>query len=204
MELLVTKAGMTPLEAITAATLNGARVLGISDRFGTIERGKMADLVVLTADPAADIKNTTSIVYVIKGGKLHRREGVTEKRKDDAVVVQELRNLVRMWDDANVRGDVATLDRLLADEFTFVGGPNKRQYLASITLRPRDLKVESAVSEDVEVQVYGDTAIVVGLSTVKGQNRGQAFEDKWLYLDVWVKRSGRWQCVKVYSAPGKK
>ncbi|MGH9908519.1 MAG: nuclear transport factor 2 family protein [Pyrinomonadaceae bacterium] len=115
---------------------------------------------------------------------MHRREGVPEKRRDDAVVVQELKDLVRMWDDANVKGDVATLDRLLADEFTFVGGPKKRQYLASITLRSRDLKVESAVSEDVEVQVYGETAIVVGLNTVKGQNRGQAFEDKWLYLDV--------------------
>jgi imidazolonepropionase-like amidohydrolase len=73
MELLVTKAGLTPLEAITAATRNGAQVLGISDSYGTIAPGKIADLVVLTADPSVDIRNTTKIAYVIKGGQLHIR-----------------------------------------------------------------------------------------------------------------------------------
>jgi imidazolonepropionase-like amidohydrolase len=73
MELLVEKAGLTPLEAITAATRNGASVLGISDSYGTIARGKMADLIVLTADPTVDIRNTTRIAYVIKGGVLHKR-----------------------------------------------------------------------------------------------------------------------------------
>lgn len=74
MEMLVDKAGMTPLEAITAATRNGALVLGISKSFGTIAIGKVADLVVLSADPSTDIRNTTRIVYVIKGGKLYKRE----------------------------------------------------------------------------------------------------------------------------------
>src|SRR5438876_12088995 len=62
MELLVTKAGLTPIEAITAATRNGAQVLGISDSYGTIAPGKIADLVVLSADPSADILNTRKIV----------------------------------------------------------------------------------------------------------------------------------------------
>jgi hypothetical protein len=74
MELLVTKAGMTPLEAITAATRNGARILGIEDSYGTIAKGKFADLVVLSADPSGDIKNTIKIIYVIKGGILHKWE----------------------------------------------------------------------------------------------------------------------------------
>ncbi len=74
LELLVSKAGLTPLEAITAATINGARVLGISENFGTITPGKIADLVVLSADPSADIRNTTRIVYVVKGGKFHKRQ----------------------------------------------------------------------------------------------------------------------------------
>jgi imidazolonepropionase-like amidohydrolase len=201
MEMLVNKVGMTPLEAITAATRNGAQVLGISKSYGTIAMGKIADLVILNADPNVDIRNTTKIVYVVKGGKLHKRENTTTQKGsgDDTATTEELRNLVRKWDEANVKGDVATLDPLLADEFTFVGGPNKSQYLASIRSRPPDSVVESAISEDVHVQIYGDTAIVVGLDTIKGKNKGQAFEQKWLYLDVWVKRSGRWQCVKTYS-----
>jgi imidazolonepropionase-like amidohydrolase len=204
MELLVSKAGMTPLEAITAATRNGAQVLGLAKSLGTIAPGKIADLVVLSADPSADIRNTTSIVYVVKGGKLHKRERATDQKgSDDSAAAQELRNLVRTWDEANVKGDVAALDRLLADEFAFVGGPDKAQYLKSIKSRSSDSVVESAVSENVQVQVYENMAIVVGLDTVKGKTKGQAYEQKWLYLDVWVKRSGRWQCVKTYSTLSK-
>jgi imidazolonepropionase-like amidohydrolase/ketosteroid isomerase-like protein len=200
MELLVTKAGLTPLEAITAATRNGAQVLGISKTLGTIAPGKIADLVILSADPSKDIRNTTRIVYVVKGGKLHKRDGATDQKgSDDTSAAQELRNLVRKWDEANVKGDVATLDQLLADEFTFVGGPDKAQYLASIKSRSSDSTVESAVSENVQVQIYGDSAIVVGLDTIKGKAKGQAYEQRWLYLDVWIKRSSRWQCVKTYS-----
>ncbi len=77
MELLVNKCGLTPLEAITAATRNGAMVLGIQNSYGTIAKGKVADLVILTADPSADIRNTTKIAYVIKGGRAHKREKVT-------------------------------------------------------------------------------------------------------------------------------
>jgi imidazolonepropionase-like amidohydrolase len=74
LELLVTRAGLTPLEAITAATRNGARSIGVENSLGTIRAGKLADLVVLTADPTADIRNTRKIEYVIKGGILRKRE----------------------------------------------------------------------------------------------------------------------------------
>jgi imidazolonepropionase-like amidohydrolase len=76
MELLVTRAGMTPLEAITAATRNGARALGIEKLYGTIAKGKVADLVILSADPSKDIRNTRKIVYVVKGGRLYKWEKV--------------------------------------------------------------------------------------------------------------------------------
>lgn len=77
LELLVSKCGLTPIEAITTATRNAAVALGIQDSYGTIAKGRMADLVILSADPSADIRNTTKIVYVIKSGKLHKREKVT-------------------------------------------------------------------------------------------------------------------------------
>jgi imidazolonepropionase-like amidohydrolase len=76
LELLVTKCGLTPLEAITTATRNGAIVLGIQNSYGTIAKGKVADLVILSADPSSDIRNTTKIMYVIKGGRVHKREKV--------------------------------------------------------------------------------------------------------------------------------
>jgi imidazolonepropionase-like amidohydrolase len=73
MELLVTRAGFTPLEAITAATLNSAQALGASSTLGSIVPGKLADLVVLDANPAEDIRNTRSIAFVVRGGVIHRR-----------------------------------------------------------------------------------------------------------------------------------
>ena len=201
MELLVMKAGLTPLEALTAATRNGAQVLGIADSYGTIARGKIADLVVLTADPSVDIRNTTTITYVIKGGKLHKRD-TTKDQKDqgDPAAIKELRDLVRLWDEASVKGDAATLDRLLADEFSFVGGVRRAAYLESVKAKTADTFVESAESSELQVQVYGDTAVVTGVDTVKGKNRGQAYENTYLYMDLWVKRAGRWQCVKAYSS----
>jgi imidazolonepropionase-like amidohydrolase len=73
MELLVTRAGFTPLQAITAATLNSARAIGVASTLGTVVPGKMADLVVLTADPLADIGNTRRIAFVVRGGVIHQR-----------------------------------------------------------------------------------------------------------------------------------
>jgi imidazolonepropionase-like amidohydrolase len=61
-------AGFTPLEALQTATLNPARFLGVEDQFGTIEKGKLADLVLLGANPLEDISNTQKIAAVIVDG----------------------------------------------------------------------------------------------------------------------------------------
>ena len=67
---LLVDAGFTPAEALRAATLNPARFLGLTDSLGTIEPGKLADLVLLERDPLADIHLTRSIAAVIQGGKV--------------------------------------------------------------------------------------------------------------------------------------
>lgn len=67
---MLVNAGLTPMEALQAATRNPARYLGKTDSFGTIERGKIADLVLLDASPLKDIGNTKRIAAVVAGGKL--------------------------------------------------------------------------------------------------------------------------------------
>jgi manganese oxidase len=67
LELLV-KGGLTPLEALQSATINPAEFLGGSDSLGTIEAGKLADLVLLDANPLTDIRNATRIRAVVAGG----------------------------------------------------------------------------------------------------------------------------------------
>lgn len=73
MALLVEHAGFTPLQAIEAATEVGAAALGQSAKRGTITPGKLADLVVLDADPSRDIHNTTKIDFVVKNGRVYSR-----------------------------------------------------------------------------------------------------------------------------------
>ena len=63
-------AGLTPMEALQSSTLNAAKYLGMTDAFGTIEVGKMADLVLLEANPLDDISNTRKIAAVILEGQL--------------------------------------------------------------------------------------------------------------------------------------
>src|SRR3989454_7710243 len=61
-------AGMTPMEVLVASTRSGALAMHRLEAFGTVEKGKQADLLVVAADPARDIKNLRQIRYVIKGG----------------------------------------------------------------------------------------------------------------------------------------
>ena len=70
MELvLMVQAGLTPLEAITVATSNAAKLLQIADQYGTLEVGKKANFIVLEKDPSQDIHNTQTIRTVWKDGK---------------------------------------------------------------------------------------------------------------------------------------
>jgi imidazolonepropionase-like amidohydrolase len=73
---LLVEAGLTPMEAITAATRRAAEMLGEEDEFGTIEPGKRADLLILGANPLEDIRNTRSLEVVISEGRVVDREAL--------------------------------------------------------------------------------------------------------------------------------
>jgi imidazolonepropionase-like amidohydrolase len=70
---LLVKAGLTPMETIVVATRNSAECLGQAKELGTIEKGKIADLVLLDQDPLVDIANTKKINAVIANGRLFRK-----------------------------------------------------------------------------------------------------------------------------------
>jgi imidazolonepropionase-like amidohydrolase len=68
------ESGMTPWQIIEAATVNGAELLGWQDRIGSIEAGKLADIVATSGDPSADVSELEKIRFVMKGGEVVRDE----------------------------------------------------------------------------------------------------------------------------------
>jgi imidazolonepropionase-like amidohydrolase len=79
--VLLVRAGLTPMESLQTATINPARFLGMEKDLGTIEKGKIANLVLLDADPTADIHNTTKISKVFLAGKEFDRPALDQMLK---------------------------------------------------------------------------------------------------------------------------
>ncbi len=73
---LLVEAGVTPASALQMATLNNARALQQEHSLGSIEAGKLADLVILDADPVAEIRNSRKIHSIIRGGKVCDRQAL--------------------------------------------------------------------------------------------------------------------------------
>jgi imidazolonepropionase-like amidohydrolase len=68
---MLAQGGFTPIEVLRIATINGARYLGLDGEIGSLEKGKLADLVVLDKNPLENIRNTESISMVMLNGRLY-------------------------------------------------------------------------------------------------------------------------------------
>jgi imidazolonepropionase-like amidohydrolase len=69
--------GATPADALRMATINNAEIIGWADRVGTIEKGKFADIIAVSGDPLADVRELERVKFVMKGGDIVRSAGTS-------------------------------------------------------------------------------------------------------------------------------
>jgi imidazolonepropionase-like amidohydrolase len=75
---MLVQGGMTPMQAIRSATINGAAYLGMDKEIGSLETGKLADLIVMNSNPLDDIRNSDKIKYVMVNGRLYDSDNMNE------------------------------------------------------------------------------------------------------------------------------
>src|ERR1051326_6249543 len=109
----------------------------------------------------------------------------------------EVRTVESEWGDAFERRDFATLDRIMADEYIITDplGNVRGKAESLAALETNEVLFESTKSDNVNVRINGDTAVVTGRATFKGRYKGWSMAGKYQYTDVLVKRSGAWRAV---------
>jgi uncharacterized protein (TIGR02246 family) len=119
------------------------------------------------------------------------------RRDQRRSVEQAIRQLDNERIQAQIHADAAALDRIYADDFIGVGPSGtvrtKPQVIADFT--SGELKFQSITTDEVQIRVYGNTAVETGLSTMNGQDKGKAVPRDTRFTRVWVKERGRWRLV---------
>ncbi len=119
------------------------------------------------------------------------------RRDQRRSVEHTIRQLDNERIQAQLGADAVALDRIYADDFIGVGPSGtvrtKAQVISDFT--SGDLKFQSISTDEVQVRVYGNTAVETGLSTMSGQDRGKAVPRDTRFTRVWVKQQGRWRLV---------
>ena len=112
-------------------------------------------------------------------------------------VEQAIRQLDNERIQAQIGADAVALNRIYADDFIGVGPSGtvrtKAQVISDFT--SGDLKFQSITTDEVQVRVYGNTAVETGRSTMTGQDKGKDVPRDTRFTRVWVNQRGRWRLV---------
>jgi ketosteroid isomerase-like protein len=114
---------------------------------------------------------------------------------------EEIKNLEEARNQAVVHGDVAALDRMTSDDYTFITLKGEMRTKAEILkgFASGSFHYESRQISDLKVRIYGDTAIVTGRSIQKGMENGKDYSGDYRFTRVYVKQGGRWVTVALQT-----
>lgn len=129
-------------------------------------------------------------------------DGAQQAQHPSIEVEQQLRQMNDEWVKALVRGDAATLDRIMADDFVFaypLEGDDKVQFINDVV--SGDLNVLQLTRENVGVRIWGHTAVLTGLDSAQWFYKGRDFSGKYKIVHIYANRDDRWQLVAVQACP---
>ncbi len=109
--------------------------------------------------------------------------------------------LERDWDAAFHRKDVPFIETVLAPDFiaTYAEGQRADRAKEIANAREFNQQIDSSVLDEFNVRIFGDTAVVLFTQKLTGPSKGQPLTLTFRYMDVFVMRDGRWQCVASQS-----
>jgi ketosteroid isomerase-like protein len=113
-----------------------------------------------------------------------------------------IRELEERWDVANLNGDAAVLDAIFADTFISTDDEGKVRTKSEMlsALRSRDLKYESAKTDEVKIILHGDAAVVSGRWRGKYVHKAKSVELVERFTNYYARRNGRWLCVASHGS----
>ncbi|QJR09411.1 hypothetical protein DSM104443_00455 [Usitatibacter rugosus] len=126
----------------------------------------------------------------------------TSPVNDTATDAQTITLLTRQaddWDKAIVRKDRAAIEANMGEDFRQIdsaGNVETKRSFVDDLVSPQ-LAIDPYVVEDFDVRLYGDTALLSGRTRMTGRYDGKPFSSHYRYIDIYVKRGGRWQIVSV-------
>ena len=129
-------------------------------------------------------------------------DAATPAAKSTIEIEQHLRQLNDEWVKALVRGDVETLGRIMADDFIFaypLEGDDKAQFIADVTAR--ELKVEHLSRAQVNVRVFGATAVLTARDSASWLYHGRELSGQYKIIQIYSERDGRWPLCALQACP---
>jgi ketosteroid isomerase-like protein len=119
----------------------------------------------------------------------------------NAGLVAELTRQADRWDKDIVRKDAVAIAANMAEDFRQIGSDgsvaDKAAFVRDIT--SSDLTIDPYTVEDFDVRIYGDTALLFGRTRMTGSYQGKPFATHYRYIDIYVRRAGKWQIVSVQT-----
>jgi uncharacterized protein (TIGR02246 family) len=114
---------------------------------------------------------------------------------------QQIRALEDERNQAILNGDAAALERMTSDDYTFITLRGELRTKSEIVkgFKSGSFKYESRTITDLNIRVYGDTAIVTGQATQKGAERGKDYSGSYRFTRVYVKQKGQWVTVALQT-----